>query len=220
MERVLVIGASGGIGAALSDGLRHQGFDVVARSRSQDGFDITDEKSVVEGLKGLSGLAGVIVASGALVIDGAEPEKSIRAISKQAMLDQFAVNSIGPALVLKHAQRILRRDGRSVFAVLTARVGSIGDNRLGGWISYRAAKAAANQIVRTGAIELSRSHPKSICVAIHPGTVKTSFTENYAGRHPTVEPKEAASNILNVLSALNAKDTGKFYDWAGSKVPW
>lgn len=199
MERILVIGASGGIGAALCEALRRRGYDVVARSRSGDGFDVTDEASVEAGLAGLEGLTGVIVASGALEIDGAAPEKTIRAISGKAMADQFAVNCIGPALVLKHAHRLLRRDARAVFAVLSARVGSIGDNRLGGWVSYRAAKAAVNQVVHTSAIELKRSHPEAVCVAMHPGTVKTAFTEKYLGRHPAVEPKEAAENVLSVL---------------------
>ena len=115
---------------------------MIRRSRSMDGFDVTDEDAVKRGLGGLSGLSGVIVATGALVIAGAEPEKTIKGLSAQAMADQFRVNAIGPALVLSHAARLLRKDNRSVFAVLSARVGSIEDNRLGGWISYRAATSS------------------------------------------------------------------------------
>jgi NAD(P)-dependent dehydrogenase (short-subunit alcohol dehydrogenase family) len=107
-----------------------------------------------------------------------------------------------------------------VFAVLSARVGSIGDNRIGGWISYRSAKAAVNQIVHTAAIELARSHRHSICVALHPGTVKTGFTSKYLARHPAVEPSEAARNLLGVVDSLTPKDTGQFFDWAGKPVPW
>jgi NAD(P)-dependent dehydrogenase (short-subunit alcohol dehydrogenase family) len=162
----------------------------------------------------------VIVASGALEIDGAAPEKTIRAVSASAMADQFAVNAIGPALVLAHAHRLLPKNRRGVFAVLSARVGSIGDNRIGGWISYRSAKAAVNQIVHTAAIELSRSHPESICVAIHPGTVETAFTRKYLGRHPAVPAGQAAENILAVLEGLDVQDTGGFFDWAGKAVPW
>ena len=220
MEQVLIIGASGGIGSAMCTVLERQAFGVIRRSRSVDGFDITDEVSVVRGLDGLSNLSGLIVASGALEVNGAAPEKSIRSISAAAMADQFAVNAIGPALVLKHAPDVLRRKGRSVCAVLTARVGSIGDNRLGGWISYRAAKAAAGQIVRTAAIELTRTHREAICVAIHPGTVMTPFTEQYLGRHPAVEPARAADNIVHVLNKLTARDSGNFYDWKGEVVPW
>lgn len=220
MEKVLVIGASGGIGRALCAALEARGFEVLRRSRSGNGFDVTDPASVEAGLDGISGLAGVIVASGALEIDGAAPEKTVKAIEASAMADQFAVNAIGPALILKHAPVILRREGRAVFAVLTARVGSIGDNHIGGWISYRAAKAAANQIVRTGSIELKRTHPDAICVALHPGTVKTAFTEKYLGRHPAVEPDEASRNLLDVIDGLTPENTGQFFDYAGKEVPW
>lgn len=220
MERVLIIGSSGGIGSALCAQLRGRGYDVVGLSRSVHGLDVTDAESVDRALGGLKDFAGVIVASGALEIDGAEPEKSIRAISAEAMADQFALNAIGPALVLKHASRLLRRNGRAVFAVLSARVGSIGDNRMGGWISYRAAKAAVNQVVHTAAIELKRSHPQAVCVALHPGTVKTPFTQKYLGRHPAVEPDEAAANLIRVLDGLEPDQTGGFFDWAGNEVAW
>jgi len=220
MDEILVIGASGGIGSALCAELDARGFAVRRLSRAGDGFEITDEASVDAHLARLSGLAGVIVASGALEIDGAAPEKSMRAISAQAMADQFAVNAIGPALVLKHAGQLLRREGRSVFAVLSARVGSIGDNRLGGWVSYRAAKAAVNQIVRTGAIELTRSHPQSVCVSLHPGTVETEVTRKYLGRHPAVPASEAARNLVDVLADLGPRDSGKFMDYSGQEVPW
>ncbi len=221
MDRFLIIGASGGIGAALTVVLRGQGAEVVPLSRSVDGFDITDEASVEAHLSALEGLFdGLIVASGALEIDSVGPEKSIRAVSAQAMADQFAVNAIGPALVLRHAARLLPRKGRSVCAVLTARVGSIGDNRIGGWTSYRAAKAAANQIVHTTAIELARTHKELVCVALHPGTVQTPFTAKYLARHPAVPAQEAAQNLLNVLKGLKPAQTGGFYDWAGTEVEW
>ncbi|MGJ8597303.1 SDR family NAD(P)-dependent oxidoreductase [Sulfitobacter sp.] len=221
MEKFLIIGASGGIGAALSTALRGQGVEVVALSRSVDGFDITDEESVEAHLSALEGpFDGLIVASGALEINGSAPEKSIRAVSAKAMADQFAVNAIGPALVLRHAARLLPRKGRSICAVLTARVGSIGDNRIGGWTSYRAAKAAANQIIHTTAIELARTHEELICVALHPGTVETPFTAKYLGRHPAVPAAEAAQNLLNVFGKLEPSHTGAFYDWAGTEVVW
>ncbi len=206
---------------ALADALRPQGTEVVGLSRSGNGLDITDEASVEAHLGALDGpFDGIIVATGALEIDGAEPEKTIRAISARAMADQFAVNAIGPALVLRHAARLLPREGRTVCAVLTARVGSIGDNRIGGWTSYRAAKAAANQIVHTTSIELGRTHPEMICVALHPGTVKTPFTEKYLGRHPAVPASEAAENLLRVMSGLTPEQSGGFYDWAGEEVVW
>lgn len=221
MDRVLIIGASGGIGAALTSALRGQGADVTGLSRSADGFDITDETSVEAHLGALEGpFDGLIVASGALEIAGAAPEKSIRAVTAKSMADQFAVNAIGPALVLRHAARLLPRSGRSVCAVLTARVGSIGDNRIGGWTSYRAAKSAANQIVHTTAIELARTHKDLVCVALHPGTVETPFTAKYLGRHPAVPAAEAAQNLLSVMKGLTPAQTGGFYDWAGAEVVW
>ncbi|MFA3917090.1 SDR family NAD(P)-dependent oxidoreductase [Ruegeria hyattellae] len=221
MERALVIGASGGIGQAVAAALRARGVSVEALSRSQDGLDLTDEASVVRVLGALGGSFDLIfVASGALEIAGAAPEKTIRSIRAQVMMDQFALNAVGPALVLRDAARLLPRDRRCVFAALSARVGSIGGNRLGGWVSYRAAKAAMNQIIQTASIELSRSHRDSICVALHPGTVRTGLTEKYAGGHPSVTAEEAAENLLSVIEGLAPDQTGRFFDWAGKAVEW
>ncbi|WP_299677242.1 SDR family NAD(P)-dependent oxidoreductase [uncultured Roseobacter sp.] len=221
MKRVLIVGASGGIGQAMVAACQARGDDVTALSRSQDGLEITDEASVAHHLSGLEGAFDlVLVTTGALEIDGAAPEKSIKAVTAKTMMDQFAVNALGPALVLRHAAELLPRDRQAVLAVLSARVGSIGDNRIGGWVSYRSAKAAVNQIVHTTSIELSRTHKQSVCVALHPGTVATPFTEKYLGRHPAVPPEEAAENLLNVISALTPEQTGQFFDWAGKAVPW
>lgn len=220
-QRALVIGASGGIGSALCEALERAGAEVTALSRSRDGLDVTDEASIEAALAPLSGSYDLIVmTTGALEIDGAEPEKSLGALSATAMLDQYALNAVGPALVLKHAAGLMPRDRRAVFAALSARVGSIGDNRLGGWYSYRAAKAALNQIIRSASIELARSHKSLICVALHPGTVATAFTERYLGRHPSVPPEKAADNLLSVIAALDSGQTGGFFDWAGKPVPW
>ncbi len=220
MAETLVIGATGGIGAALAGASENRGDCVTALSRSQNGLDVTDEDAVMRVLGGLDQrFDRIIIASGALEIDGAGPEKSIKAISWKAMMDQMAVNAVGPALVLRHVPDLLVRQAGQV-AVLSARVGSIGDNALGGWISYRAAKAAVNQIIRTTSIDLARTHPASICVALHPGTVATAFTEKYLGRHPSVTPKQAAENLLCVLDGLTPEDTGGFFDYAGKPVPW
>ena len=220
-KNALIIGASGGIGAALCAALATRGVRVTGLSRSRDSFDITDEASVERVLGALSERFDLIViASGALEINGSEPEKALKQITAQGMLDQFAVNAVGPALILRHASRLSRRDCPAQVAVLSARVGSIGDNRLGGWYSYRAAKAALNQIVRGASIELARSHKQLTCVALHPGTVQTAFTEKYVGRHPAVPATEAAVNLLNVLAGLSSDQTGSFFDWSGAEVPW
>lgn len=218
--RSLVIGATGGIGAALLARLARHG-DVVGLSRSGDGLDVTDEASVARVLGGLSGeFDRIFVATGALEIDGARPEKTLRALEPAAMLAQFALNAMGPALVVKHAVRLMPKGREAKLAVLSARVGSIGDNGLGGWYSYRAAKAALNQLVHTAAIEVARSHPLAVLACLHPGTVASGFAPAYVGNHPTVTPDVAAGHLLAVLEGLTSAQTGGFYDWAGKPVPW
>lgn len=221
MMRVLVIGASGGIGRALAGAARERGAEVVGLSRAGDGLDITDEASIAAHLGALDGVFDAVwVATGALQIGDRGPEKTLRALTAEGVMAQVMLNAVGPALVLKHAARLLPRDRRAVFAALSARLGSIGDNRAGGWYGYRAAKAALNQLLHTGAIELARSHPHLICVALHPGTVQTPLTAAYTGRHPAVPGTEAADNLWRVLDGLTPQDSGGFFDWAGLRVPW
>ncbi|MEY3307419.1 MAG: hypothetical protein RLZZ413_1457 [Pseudomonadota bacterium] len=221
MAKALVIGASGGIGQALTDALRARGDEVTGLSRSADGLDVTDEASISAALAPLTApFQTVIVATGALDIGGAAPEKSLRGVEAPALAAQFALNSMGPVLVLKHALRLLPRDAPARFAVLSARVGSIGDNRLGGWYSYRAAKAALNQLVHTAAIEIARTHPQAVVACLHPGTVATAFTARYLGTHPAVPPQDAAQNLLAVLESLTPAQSGGFFDAQGRVVPW
>jgi NAD(P)-dependent dehydrogenase (short-subunit alcohol dehydrogenase family) len=221
MRRALILGASGGIGSAIADELFRRNVEVTGLSRRDDGLQITDEASVEACLGRLDADYDLIfVATGALEIAGARPEKILGQLSAQAMMDQFSVNCIGPSLVLKHARRLMPCDRRGAFVALSARVGSIGDNRLGGWYAYRTAKAALNQMLHSAAIELVRTHPQMICAALHPGTVETEFTRKYVGRHPTVSAAEAAENLLQVIDALTPEQTGGFFDWSGAEVPW
>lgn len=221
MKHALIIGASGGVGGAIVGQLQAEHWQVSRLSRSSDGLDLTDETSVQDHLNRISGPYDLIlIATGALEINGARPEKSLSQISAQAMMDQFALNTVGPALVLRHAKRLLPKDRPAAVAALSARVGSIGDNHLGGWTSYRASKAALNQVIRCAAIELARTHKHAACVALHPGTVATKFTERYQTRHPTVTPEQAAQNLLRVISKLTPEQTGRFFDWAGKEIPW
>ena len=221
MERALVVGASGGIGSAVAAALDARGVAVVRLSRSVDGLDVTDEASVEAALGALEPPFDLVfVATGALVVDGHEPEKTLRAVTAKGLMDQLAVNAVGPALVLKHALRLLPHDRRAVLAALSARVGSIGDNAIGGWHSYRAAKAALNQILHGAAIELARTHREAVVLALHPGTVATAFTTRYAGRHRTVPPEEAAANLLAVIEGATPAMSGGFYDYAGEAIPW
>lgn len=219
--RAMVLGASGGIGRALVSELEDRGAEVVGLSRSGDGLDVTNEAAVAAALVGLQpGFDLVVVATGALVLGGVGPEKTMRAVTAEGLAAQFAVNAVGPALVMKHALRLLPRDRVSRLAVLSARVGSIGDNALGGWYGYRAAKAALNQLVRTAAVEARRTHPLSVFVALHPGTVETGLAPSLRAGHPSVSAEVAAGNILRVLEGLGPEASGGFYDWKGEVVPW
>lgn len=221
MAQALVIGASGGIGQALVSALRARGDAVTGLSRSADALDVTDEDSIRAALAGLEPpFDTILVATGALEIAGAEPEKTLRTLDPAALMAQVALNAMGPALVLKHALRLIPRDRPARFAALSARVGSIGDNGLGGWYSYRTAKAALNQLIHTAAIEVARSHPRAVVACLHPGTVATPFTRKYLGRHPAVAPEVAAGNLLRVLDGLTPADSGGFFDWAGKRIPW
>ncbi|WP_226552389.1 SDR family NAD(P)-dependent oxidoreductase [Celeribacter naphthalenivorans] len=217
--RALVIGTSGGIGAAVCRGFTAQGMAVTGLSRREDGLDVSDPDSVARHLGALEGpFERAVIATGKLDGAGAPPEKSLRMLSAEALLDQFATNAIGPALILRELPRLLPKDAPSVVAVLTARVGSIGDNHMGGWYSYRAAKAAANQLTRTAAIEIARSHNEACLIAYHPGTVATKFTEGYS--RDKLSPEDAAGHLIDVMAARGAGDTGRFYDWKGDEVPW
>ncbi len=212
--RSLVIGASGGIGAAIAQALATRG-EVAALSRRADGFDLTDEASVAAGLGRFDPPFDLIfVATGAL----GTPEKALRALTVEEMARQFAVNAAGPALVLKHALRLMPRDRRAVFAALSARVGSIGDNGMGGWYSYRAAKAALNQLLKTASVEIARTHRQAVIAGLHPGTVDTSFTTGYG--HDKVTPGAAAANLIAVIDGLTPAQSGGFFDYAGKAIPW
>ncbi len=220
--RALILGESGGIGAALTRQLRDQGAEITGLSRSRNGLDLTDATSIAAHAKQLEHQDFDLIfnATGALVIDGREPEKTLDALDPDAMAAQLALNATGVAVALRYFAPLLARNRRSVFASLSARVGSIGDNRLGGWISYRMAKAAQNQIIRTAAIEWSRRNRHSILVALHPGTVETGLTAKYAARYPTIAPSESAAGLLSVISRLTPEDSGGFLDWKGRPVPW
>lgn len=216
MKHAIIIGAMGGIGAALSDHLEAN-HHVTRLSRRANGLDITDEASVRATFADVQFPVDLaFVATGILAPDGRTPEKTLGSIDAATMAHTFAVNAIGPALILKHLAPLMSEDAR--VGVLTARVGSIGDNKMGGWYSYRAAKAAANQITHGAAIEIRRRHKKSVVVALHPGTVETAFTDGY--KAPKVSAPEAASNLIRVLTGLTPEQTGDFFDYAGNPVEW
>jgi len=219
VEQALVIGDTGGIGAAVRAALAARGVAVTGLSRSRDGFDVTDEASVERHVGGLDGPFDLVfVASGALSC-GDGPEKTIRQFGGDEFLAQMKLNALGPALVLKHVRARLPRERRSVFACLSARVGSIGDNRMGGWYSYRASKAALNALIHGAAVEMGRSHRHAILACLHPGTVATRFTEDYPG-HAKVDADTAAARLIEVIDGLAPAQSGGFFDYAGREIPW
>ncbi|WP_288456327.1 SDR family NAD(P)-dependent oxidoreductase [uncultured Sphingomonas sp.] len=216
--RAVVIGASGGIGAALADALAEEEAEVVRLSRPE--LDLTDEATIAAAAARVGTPDLVVVATGLLHREGRGPEKSIRELDPAWLAEQYAVNAIGPAIVAKHFLPVMPRTGRSVFAVLSARVGSIGDNRLGGWYGYRAAKAALNQLVRTLSIEDKRRNDRGIVVALHPGTVDTRLSQPFrqSGRD-LFRPDRAAVQLLDVIDGLKPADSGRHFAWDGAEIP-
>lgn len=231
-KRAIVFGASGGVGAALVERLRasHDYVDVVTGARTGDGcvrFDLADESSIADAAS-VVGKAGpldlVIVATGILHRDEAiGPEKSWRELDGVAMAEVFSVNAIGPALIAKHFLPLLNRDRRSVFAALSARVGSIDDNRLGGWHSYRASKAALNMLIKNFSIELAQRNNEAIAVALHPGTVNTTLSRPFQRNIPLEKlftPERSAEELLNVIAKLTPGDSGGLFAWDGQRIPF
>lgn len=226
----LVIGASGGLGAALVTVLAEDGrFEpVIAASRTGPyRCDVTDEGSVADLADAVSAeIAGaplrlVLIATGFLHDERFAPERSLASLSPEHLAKAFAVNAIGPALVFKHMARLLPREGKSAIAALSAKVGSIGDNRLGGWHSYRASKAALNQIVRTSAIEIARRRPEAVCLALHPGTTDTRLSAPFEKKGlDVVAPSIAARRLLAVIDGARASDSGGFFDYRAERLPW
>ncbi|MEM9311958.1 MAG: SDR family NAD(P)-dependent oxidoreductase [Pseudomonadota bacterium] len=235
-RRAAVFGATGGIGRALCEELARSGCErVYAGSRSAGdwtseaitpfAFDLKDEASIAAAAGEMreNPPEWVIVASGVLTLaDGTGPERTYKRLSAEAMADVLALNTIGPALIAKHVLPLMPRSERFVFAALSARVGSISDNGLGGWHSYRASKAALNMLLKNFALEMGRTHQHGVVVGLHPGTVDSALSRPFQKGLPggqLTEPGRAAENLLGVLGALGPTDSGKVFDFAGVEVP-
>jgi hypothetical protein len=223
----VVFGAGGGIGAALLARLRAEpafraaiGFGRSTRPP----IDLDDEASLAAAAAHAAQagpLRLVIDATGFLHDARQRPEKSWRDLDPAALARAFALNATGPALIMKHVLPLLPKSGKAVFATLSARVGSIGDNRLGGWYGYRASKAALNQIMRTAAVEQRRGWPEAACLALHPGTVETQLSSPFMRDGLAIQaPGEAAARLLAVIDALGPGDSGGFLDHHGTPIPW
>ena len=231
--RALVVGASGGLGSAfvslLAADVRFT--KVIAWSRSaaiETGekiflkqIDLRDEATIEAAAQSLGEVDLVIIATGLLHDGDLKPEKSWRSLEPSTMIRAFEINTIDPALIAKHVLPLLPRDRRAVFAAMSARVGSIGDNRLGGWYSYRASKAALNQLIRCFSIELAAKRPQAICVGLHPGTVDTALSKPYqagVADDKLFAGYQAALHLLGVLDSLKPVQSGRVYDWAGVEI--
>ena len=228
----LVIGANGGLGAALLAQLEGDGVyaKAVGLSRSTEvSINYLDESSIAKAAQSIASLCSasnlqlrlLIIATGFLHGQQGQPERSFTNLDSAYLEHVFKVNTLGPALVMKHFLPLLPKTGRCVAGFISAKVGSISDNALGGWYGYRASKAALNQLVKTAAIELKRRNTQSICVALHPGTVDTALSHPFAKTGLKVRPaKEAAGDLLRVIHALTPVDTGALIDYQGQTLPF
>lgn len=231
----VVFGSSGGIGRAVTERLIAAGqyASVFAVSRSGERIDgglhlqadFADETQIASAAA-VIGAAGPVclclVASGILSGEGLQPEKTYRTMSLEAFQRVFIANTFAPALIAKHILPLMPKADRSVFAAISARVGSISDNRLGGWHAYRASKAALNMLIRNFAIEQARRAPGNICIGLHPGTVDTGLSKAFQGGVPGEKlftPAQAAEYLLGVVDRVKAEDSGKCFDWVGKEVP-
>ena len=220
--RALIFGASGGIGLAFSKFLENKlGIEnVIKLSRSFNGFEISDEEKILKFSESIEGSFNLIInAIGVLQTTEIGPEKTINAVKQKSMIDMMTINAIGPALLLKNFSKKLDKTKFSVFVNLSARVGSITDNRLGGWISYRSSKAALNQIIKTSSIEINRRNKNAICVGLHPGTVKTRFTEKFQNTTETISPEESVEMMMKVIESLSVGDNGYCFAYDGKVIP-
>ncbi len=233
-QRAAIFGSSGGVGAALVRALADRGVEVLAGSRGGTApklpnvtpfaFDLDDEASIERAVADWADAPPdlVIVATGVLTLaNGTGPERSFRHLDGETMARVMYLNTIGPALVAKHVLPLFGRDQPATFAAISARVGSIGDNRIGGWHSYRASKAALNMLIRNFAIELRRTRDQAIVVGLHPGTVDTGLSEPFQANLPEGQltaPAESAANLLRVLEGLTPADSGELFDWKGERV--
>jgi NAD(P)-dependent dehydrogenase (short-subunit alcohol dehydrogenase family) len=228
----LVIGSKGGLGAAILAQLEGDTnyTQALGLSRSAEvSVNYFDETSVAKAAQSVASLCAtsglelrlLVVATGFLHGEQGQPERSFTNLDAAYLTQVFQINTLGPALVMKHFLPLLPKTGRCVAGFLSARVGSIGDNALGGWYGYRASKAALNQLVKTASIELTRRNKDSICVSLHPGTVASALSQPFAKTGLNVRPaSEAATDLLAVLANLGPPDTGSLVDYTGQKLPF
>lgn len=245
--QVLIVGANGGIGLGFVQAfLARQATQVYATYRvpehaqslldlaQQAGdrltllpLDLTDEAQITDTIQQIraqtSVLHYVINCVGILHTEDFQPEKSLRQINTEQLMHYFQVNSIGTVLLAKHITPLLRHGDRNIFASISAKLGSIGDNQLGGWYGYRASKAALNMFIKTIAVEFDRKCPNTIVVSLHPGTTDTQLSKPFQANVPPEKlfaVERTVQQLLTVLEGLTPADTGSFYSWDGTRLPW
>ncbi len=224
--RALVIGATGSIGSACVRALRADtqcsGVSELSR-HSESPLFLENEASIAqaaESVRACGPFELIIDATGVLTIDGQGPEKSLSALQAERLMRQFQINTIGPALVMKHFLPLLASKHRAIYAKLSARVGSISDNKKGGWYGYRSAKAALNMMLQTAAIETLRKKPEAIFAALQPGTVASTLTTPFVRQEDCLSPEVSAQGMLKALDALQVSAGAQFIDYAGNKIEW
>lgn len=225
----LVIGGTGSIGSAIINELKNQNFTkIISLGRSSNPpLDLLDESSIKKAADFIKNQPGSLCllfdATGILHNEDQNqmPEKTYKNIDLTFMKKNFEINVMGPALIMKHFLPLLDTDQKSIFATLSAKVGSISDNRYGGWYSYRASKAALNQMIKTASIELKMKNKNAVCVAIHPGTVTSKLSKPFQKDNLKIQSnKESAKNIVQVMTNLKINDSGLFFDWSGDIISW
>ncbi|PYY79485.1 short-chain dehydrogenase [Pseudomonas sp. TKO26] len=222
--RALVIGASGALGSAFCQWLEEDPHCVGVRAlsrRTLPGIDLERPESIAAAAAELAGEAPyqlIVHAAGLLHRADIKPEKTYAALEDQALKAVFQVNALGPALVMRHFLPLLAPQG--AMALLSAKVGSIGDNRLGGWYAYRASKAALNMLVKTAAIELARTRPGARLLSLHPGTVVSELSQPFRGSAAARPASVAARELLALIDRLSAADSGQFFAYDGERLPW
>ncbi len=222
--RVLVLGASGALGRAFVEALQADAAcaEVVGLSRSSEpAFHLEDEASIAAAAASLQGPFHLIIdATGALTLDGQGPEKHMGALNAAQLARTFEVNTIGPALLLKHLVPLLATEQRSIYAKLSARVGSISDNHKGGWYGYRASKAALNMVLQTVAIEAARKRPQLVVAAMQPGTVASNLSAPFVPAKDCLTPAQSVAGLLTALDNLPPQAAAHFVDYKGAVIPW
>jgi NAD(P)-dependent dehydrogenase (short-subunit alcohol dehydrogenase family) len=223
--RALVFGASGAIGQAFVQALQSDSrcAKVCGVSRqSSPGLDLLDESSMAACAQDLAPQGPfhlVLDATGALTVNGRGPEKRLDELDAAHLLNALQLNAVGPCLLFKHFVSLLASGQRVIWGKLSARVGSIEDNRKGGWYGYRAAKAALNMLLQTGAIEIARRRPLAVVAALQPGTVQSALSQPFVGQH-ALRPEDAAQRLLSVLNGLQPNGRAQFVDHSGQPIPW